>query len=280
MIVRHNDKKKSVLLIDNNHGHFSRCQGIIDIFSGIGAPGNDIDPFPLQFLHHILYPRPLQADTGSHWIDIGLNGRHGDLGAKTGLPAASHYLDDTLGNLRDFQFKELHKKLVAGTTEQQLRIPAFLAYFQQIGTNTITLLERPFGDLSLPGQDRIGSSQVDDHFPPFKTLDNTIDDGSLAITKHIIDNFALGIPHPVNNHLFCRLGGYPAEIGYIIKFLAEIIFQLNLRIQLPCLVQGNFRFLIKDLFHHRPVLKDLDLAEFFIKLHFNIPTAAELFPDR
>ena len=161
-----------------------------------------------------------------------------------------------------------------------MRISAFLAHFQQIGTNTITLFERTFGDLSFPGQNGIGSPKIDNHFSPFKTLDNTIDDGSLTITKHIINNFAFGIPHPMDNHLFCRLGGYPAEISYVIKLLAKIIFQLNLRIQFPRLVQGNFRFLVKDLFHHGPVLKNLDFTEFFIKLHFNIPTAAELFSDR
>ncbi len=161
-----------------------------------------------------------------------------------------------------------------------MRIPAVLTYFLQVSPNTIALLKRALGNLSVPGQNRIGPAKINDHVAAFKTLNNPVNNRTFTITKHLVNDFPLGITHSMDDDLFGRLSGNSAKIGDIVQLFAEIVIKFNLRIELPGVLEIDFRFLVKDLFHHRTVLKNLNLAKLFIKLDFYIPPAAVFFSDR
>ena len=111
-------------------------------------------------------------------------------------------------------------------------------------------------------------------------MHNTVDNGPLTITKHLVDDLALGITHSVNNHLLCRLGGNAAQIGNIIHFFTKIIIELNFGIKPAGLCENNLRIFVKDFFNNRTILKDLNFTQFLIKLDLDIAASSVFFPHR
>ncbi len=46
------------------------CKGVVDIFSWIRAPGDNINPLALKLLYNILHTRTFHTDTGTNRVDV------------------------------------------------------------------------------------------------------------------------------------------------------------------------------------------------------------------
>ena len=140
-----------------------------------------------------------------------------------------------------------------------------------IDANSIVLPVAFPGDLLLFGENGVRPPQVYDDTPLFETLDDPVDQLPLTLLEFVIDNFALGVPHSLDNVLLGCLGRDSTK-GAGIQLGQELIAQLRLRIEIvPCLLKGNLGIWITYLPYDPLGFKKLNLPKLGVKLRLNLP---------
>ena len=126
------------------------------------------------------------------------------------------------------------------------------------------------------GKNRFGVSEVHDEIPTVHTLYDAVDDLALAIDKALIDRFALGVLHLLDDHLLGGLGGNTAESGGI-HLQAQTVTEFTIVIELTPLFEGNLNIGVHHIGHHLFELKHLNFTGFFVILNLDVGVLAQLF---
>ncbi len=250
--------------------NFRRGEGIADKLGRIIGPGDDVDLFPPQFLHDVLYARALGADAGADRVDVGVAGINRYLGPDSrfaGDPPDGH---NAFADFRDLGFEQFPDKAGIGAGEHDLRILGGLLNVQDVCLDPIPQAIMLPGHLLLGRQNRLGFAHVHNDVPPVKALHNAVYQFALAVLVVLVGVFALGLAYVLDDHLLGGLRGDSAEIRGV-QLDPETVADLSIRIQnLLCFLKRYFTlgifYFVDDVFK----LEEFNLSQFLVEVGLDL----------
>ncbi len=278
LIIRDDHFHVSIRLVDDDLGDNGRRQRVHHELGRIHIPGHNVDLLPAQLLDHILHPGSLHADTGSHRIHVRILGDDGDLGSRPGLAGGADDAHNPFRHLGHLTVEELDQEMRMSPAQDDLRTLADLLHVEHVGADPIPLAINLLGNLLLGRQHRLGLPYVHDHPRFVDPLHDAMDDLALAPPELLVDHFALGIFHLLNDDLLGRLS-CDAPQGLGAHADSQLIAQGDFGIEHESLLQRHFLVRIGYGFHHLLELKSLNLAEFLIEGDVQVQLAPVLFLD-
>src|SRR5690606_33112565 len=121
LIVRNHHFDAVLILVYDDAADRRRLQRVHDERSSVLAPGDDVDLFTLQLLHHRLDAATLHADARADWVDAGIATDHADLGAAARIAGGGLDLDDAVVNFGHFLSEQLLHELRVRAAQENLR---------------------------------------------------------------------------------------------------------------------------------------------------------------
>ena len=179
---------------------------------GIGRPGNDVDLLAAQLLHHRLDAAAAHADAGADRVDAAVLGDHRDLGAAARIAGTGLDLDDAVVDLRHFLLEQLLHEARMGARQEDLRPAQLVPDVVEIGADAILGAEQLARDQVVAAHDRLGPAEIDQHVAVLDALDLADHDLADPILVLVVLALALGLAHPLDDHLLGALRRDPAEV--------------------------------------------------------------------
>ena len=147
-----------ILFVDDDPGYLRRGQRIADKFCCIHMPGNNVDFFTPQLLHHVLHPAALHSDTCPNRIDIRVLGSHGNFCPNARLSGGAFDIHNAFGNFRHFGFEKNHQKVWMRPGEDDLGASGFVKHVENQGADSIAAPVVFSGDLFAHRNNTFGGS--------------------------------------------------------------------------------------------------------------------------
>ena len=156
-----------------------------------------------------------------------------------------------------------------GPREQDLRALDPLLDLEHVGPDAVARIVALAGDLLALHEHRLGLADLDDHVPLLDAVDDAPDDPPFLVDELRVDGVALGVAHPLQDHLLGRLGGDATELlrG---QLHLELVLELGLAVELARLVEADLELLVGDRLHDLLPGEDAEVARVAVELHPDI----------
>ncbi len=212
LIVGHHHLDLAGVLVEHHLRHLGRGQRVDHERRGVGRPRDDVDLLSLELADHRLDPAAAHADTRAHRVDARIVRQHGDLGAAAGIARHRLDLDDGVVDLGHLLGEQLGHELRLGAGQEDLRPALLAAHVVNESAHPVALVERFAGQHLVAPQQRLGAAQVDHDVAVLDALDEAVDDFALAVLVLVVLTLALGLAHPLHDHLLGGLRGDAAKV--------------------------------------------------------------------
>src|SRR5712691_921223 len=158
--------------------------------------------------------------------------------------------------------------------ERDLRPLGAPAHLEHEGADAITGIEPLARDLFALGQDRLRLADLDDDVALLDPMHDTPQDLTILAVEFLEDAIALGVPHPLQDHLLGRLGGDAAKLlGR--QLLLELVAELGLRVQRLGVGEAELQLAVGDLLDDLLATENLEGARLAIDLHADVLGGAQ-----
>lgn len=212
-----------LFLVDDDRLHLGRGHRVDDELGGIVAPQHDVDALAVEFVGHRLHARSAHADAGADGIGARVGREHRDLRAVARIARAGADLHQPLPHFGNFEFEQLHHEFGRSARHEQLRAAHFRADVVQVAAYAIAGAHNFAGNALVTRDHCLGvAAQVDVDVAAFHALDHAGEQFADAVTEGVDDLGALGLTHPLHDHLLGCLGGDAAELRVLDLLLDEL----------------------------------------------------------
>ncbi len=294
LVVRNDQLHGHIVLVDEHLGDLGRADGVGDEARRVFDVRHDVNLLTVEFLHNRLHTRTAHADTRADRIDVTVTAVDRHFGAHARLASHGDDTHDILVNLRNFVLEQVDEQLWIGASEHHLGAAARALDLFDHRLNAVARAIALARGLLTPRQKRVGAAQVDDDIALLESTHDAGDHVTDAVLVLVVDDIALGLAHPLDDHL---LGGLRRDaperrvVGVELEQLAEaLVLGLGLFLVLFTVEDlkeelvarlgakpGRFDFIDRDLpigiFHvviDRDDLEQLDLAAVLVKLRLDL----------
>ena len=225
----------AIFCIEENQVHFCWCDGIVDKFSWICYPLDDINVFFcwhhavqfgviagwVEFAGDLLNVSPTATNDGSNRIHIWIVASNCHLGPIACLTGHAHDFHSAIIDFRDFLFHETLDHFWMTAAYKYVDPASIVLYLVNIDLNTVMGLEDFTRNLVLLGQLSFDGAKVDIDEAIIKTLHRPRHDLPFMFLIGIIGDGPGLLAHFFHDGLLGRLGCHPTK-------LTRSLFELNL----------------------------------------------------
>ncbi len=243
LLVRHHDFDAAGFLVHHHLGHFGGRQRVHHEGRGLRRPGDDVDLFALQLLHHRLHAAAAHADAGADRVDRAVAADHRHFRPAAGIARDRLDLDDAVVDFRHFLGEQFRQEAGMRTGEKNLRPARFLAHIIDVRTNPVAVAKTLAGDQLVTAQQRLGPAEFDHQVAVLGALHHTVDDFADAVLELVVLPLALIFAHPLHDHLLGGLRRNAAEIDRRQRIDDELA-DIDVRLELAGNVDGDLGFLV------------------------------------
>jgi hypothetical protein len=148
------------------------------------------------------------------------------------------------------------------------------------GPDPLSALVGFFEDLLRNGDDSFSPTQIHDDVAAFEPLHESVGQFPFFYVVFLVDIVPFRVLHPLDDNLFGRLNGNPAE-GARVDLDAETVPRFRFLIEgASCLRDRDMKVGIQNLFHHHFKLEDFDLAGFLVVVGFQLDIGSQFLASR
>ena len=279
LIVGHDEFHAVRVLIDEYSADIGGGDRVDNEARWIGMEWDDVDGFAAKFLNDCLDPRTLQSDTGSNRVDVAVHAGDGNLCAVSRFACACLDADNSLVDLGNLKFEQLHQQSGVNPTQHDLRGARRARDVEHVCLNPVALTVRLGLDLLALGKDGLCASEVDNNVALFETANDTGDEFAFSVLKLVEGHFSFGITNLLDDDLFCSLSSDAAQV-FDADFDAEGVTHFALGVGDSGQVDADFGLVVPDFFNHGSKLEEFDLTEILIELGFEVALHTEALSAR
>ncbi len=207
---------------------------------------DDVDLLPAQLADDGLHAHALHADARADAIHVAVAALYRDLGSLAGFARAALDGHCAIVDFRDFLLEQAHHQLGRGARHQHARAFAGLIDQPDHAAHAVAHRVTFQARLLLLGQLGFGLAEIENVLGAFHALDRAVDQLAGAPGVLVVDGFALGLAHLLQDDLLGGLGGDPAQL---VGVLRDADFRARFGIRLDSARLGQRHF-VDGIFHH------------------------------
>ncbi len=274
LVVGDDDFHRLALFVDEYAADFGGCEGVADEARGVWAEGDDVDFFAAEFLHDGLDAGALHADAGADGVDVAVTRADGDFGAGAGFAGDGFDADDAFGDFGDLLLEEAGDEVGVCAREDDEGSAALAVDGDEECLYAVAGAVVVARALLATFENRFGATEVDDDVAFFEAAGDACDDFADAVVVLVVDHFAFGFAHALDDDLLCGLGGDASEF-VVGDAEAEGVADLRFGVLIAGFGEVDLGFGVGDFVDDGFELEDFDVAGVFVELGFNDAVWAE-----
>src|SRR5579862_283223 len=212
LIVGHDDGRFLAVVVEVDLAHARRRECLRNEAGRLRVPRDDVDLLAAELGDDHADARASRPDARADGVDALRVRLHGDLRAVTRLACDTFDRDETVRDLRNLELEQRLDQLRVAARQNDLRALRPAAHLCDHGLDARALLVALAVDLLRTRQQRLDLAEIDEHIVAIAgLLDDPGHDLADAVDVLVVHHLALGLADALEDHLFRRLRGDPAE---------------------------------------------------------------------